>query len=90
MYTITIDLVKDKDAFLDGWVEGLIQDQYLFDEEKKNFKENKDTENILPQTIVGNVLTRFDAHKNLKDAISMTDGKNETELETKTDIEKNQ
>lgn len=79
IYSIVTDMVRDKDAFLDGWVECVLQDQYLFDEEKKKYKDTRSTENILPQTMVGNVLTRFEANENIKDTISMTDAQENQE-----------
>ncbi|HBB04151.1 TPA: hypothetical protein DCZ39_04640 [Patescibacteria group bacterium] len=60
---------------MDGKVECVLQDEYLFDErEKKNCKEIKENENILPNTMAGNVLTRFEANKSIKDTMKMTDG----------------
>lgn len=82
IYSIVAEIVKDKDTFLDGKVECVLQDEYLFDErEKENCKETKKNEEILPNTMAGNVLTRFEANKNIKDIITITDG-----WETKNDI----
>lgn len=80
IYSIMIDLIKDKDSFLDGRVECVMQDEYLFDErEKAKFKDIKKEEKADLINMVGNVLTRFEANKDIKKTISMTDEINEIE-----------
>jgi len=59
---------------MDGQIECVVQDQYLFDErEKANCKDISNDGNVLPETMIGNVRTRFEANKNLQETISMTD-----------------
>lgn len=79
IYSIMIDIIKDKDTFLDGKVECVLQDQYLFDEREKANCKDIEKEEPLPNTMAGNILTRFEANNSLKETISMTDKKEETD-----------
>lgn len=73
-YCITAEMLKSKETFLDGKVECVMQDQYLFDEEKKSCKDIRyNNDNTQVQTMVWNVRTRFEANQNLQDTMSMTD-----------------
>lgn len=90
IYSIMIDIVKDKDTFLDGRVECVLQDQYLFDEREKNkFKDMKENEELLPNTMAGNVLTRFEANNNIRETITMTDFADKKDDTTSTKEEEN-
>lgn len=74
IYSIMADIIRDKDTFLDGRVECVLEDEYLFDDrEKSNCKQIHKPEEVLPYTMAGNVLTRFEANRNIKETMVMTD-----------------
>ncbi len=74
IYSIITDIIKDKDTFLDGKVECVLQDQYLFDErEKENCKPIKIDENELKSNITWDLIGRYETSKNLSNTISMAD-----------------
>lgn len=73
-YFIKAELIKDPHTFIDGEVMCGMEEKYLYQEELTNYKDLvKNTKEPSPETMIGDLRTRYEAQQNLQETISMTD-----------------